>query len=131
MPSWQFAAYQVSSRLRELDMSPPMFIAALVFAIGISLATWKAPRLTSVIFWALIAAIFLTSFLLMHLPGPFSEKALWLTLGVPIIWVGLQFWTYWDGKPWRVTGGLIAISIICAVIVFTTVPSGLSTASAL
>ncbi|MGB6230970.1 MAG: hypothetical protein WBF53_12695 [Litorimonas sp.] len=112
-------------------MSPIFAAIFLIVFVGLALASWKAPRLTSVIVWALLAAIFLTAALLMHLPGSFSEKALWLTLGVPLIWVGLQFWTYWDRKPWRVTGGLIAITVVCAVLVFTTTPSGLSAAAAL
>ncbi|MEM9599893.1 MAG: hypothetical protein AAF926_02610 [Pseudomonadota bacterium] len=77
-----------------------------------------------------MAAIFATCVLLMHLPGSFSEKALWLTLAVPLIWCGFQFWCYWDEKAWRVTAGLIVITILGAVITFTTDPSGLSETAA-
>ncbi|MEM9619377.1 MAG: hypothetical protein AAF936_15590 [Pseudomonadota bacterium] len=101
----------------------PVFLAVIAVAvIGLALATWKAPRLTSIIFWSLVATIFFTSALLMKAPGPFPEKALWLTLAVPIIWTAFQFWTYWDGKPWRVAGGLIAIAIISGIIVFVSEP---------
>ncbi|MEL6687018.1 MAG: hypothetical protein AAFP97_05300 [Pseudomonadota bacterium] len=103
----------------------PLIIGGIVF-IAIGVATWKSPRLTSVILWALLAAIFTTCMLLMHLPGSFSEKALWMTLAVPLIWCGLQFWCYWDGKAWRVTGGLIALTVVGAAVTFLTTPSGLS-----
>lgn len=90
----------------------------------LGLATWKAPRLTSIIVWALLATIFFTSVIFIHGPGPLSEKGVWLTLLVPIVWTGFQFWTYWDGNPWRVAAGLIAITVICAAIIFVSEPIG-------
>ena len=91
-------------------------------AVGLGLATWKAPRLTSVIVWALLAAIFTSSAILMTFPGAFAEKALWVALSVPFIWVALQFWTYWDRKAWRVAIGLMALTALSAAIVFTSEP---------
>ncbi|MEM7730446.1 MAG: hypothetical protein AAF311_14450 [Pseudomonadota bacterium] len=112
-------------------MSSVMVGVAGATLLCLGVATWKAPRLTSVTVWALLAAIFLTAALLMHMPGSFSEKALWATLGVPVLWVGLQFWTYWDRRAWRATAGLIALTLLCAILVFTTTPSGLSAATQL
>jgi len=103
-------------------MNPILIGVLLVLFAGIGLATWKAPRLTSVILWALLATIFSSAALLLVLPGPFSEKALWVALSVPLIWVAFQFWCYWDSRKWRVTGGLIAISIMSGIVVFMTEP---------
>ncbi|MEM9667309.1 MAG: hypothetical protein AAF950_00160 [Pseudomonadota bacterium] len=103
-------------------MSPLILcvVGALILLIGFF--TWKAPRLTSVIWWSLVTTIFVTAALLLALPGPFSEKALWITIFVPLIWVLFQFWCYWDGNKWRVAGGLIATSAISAIIVFSIDP---------
>lgn len=102
----------------------PVFIGILgAIVIGLGMATWKAPRLTSVIFWSLIATIFVGAAGLLVLPGSFSDKGLWLTLAVPVIWAAFQFWTYWEEKAWRVPAGLIAISAVSAVIVFTIEPA--------
>lgn len=89
---------------------------------GIAFATYKAPRLTSVIFWSLVATLLLTSAMLLTLPGSFSEVALWLSLAVPIIWAAFQFWCYWDANKWRVAGGLIAFAAIGGVITFLIEP---------
>ena len=96
-------------------------VAGLSLA-GIAFATYKAPRLTSAIFWSLVATIFLTSAMLLTLPGPFSEVALWLSLAVPLIWAAFQFWCYWDGNKWRVTSGLIALAVIGGAVTFIVDP---------
>lgn len=103
-------------------MNPVLIGVAIAVVAGVSVATWKAPRLTSIILWSLVATIFFTATLLVKGPGPFAERALWITLTVPIIWTAFQFWTYWDAKPWRVAAGLISLSAICAVIVFLSKP---------
>ena len=92
-------------------------IAGLGLA-GVAFATYKAPRLTSAIFWSLTATIFLLSALLLTLPGPFSEIAIWLSLAVPVIWAAFQFWCYWDGNKWRVAGGLIAFTLIGGAVTY-------------
>lgn len=101
-------------------MSPVLIAILLVVAVGSGVATWKAPRLTSVILWALTATIMSMSVLLTWLPANFGSKALWLTLAVPVIWTAYQFWCYWDGKSWRVAGGLFAITCIGGLIIFLT-----------
>ncbi|MEL7201662.1 MAG: hypothetical protein AAFR27_11710, partial [Pseudomonadota bacterium] len=101
----------------------PVLIGVLVAVIAfIGFSTWKAPRLTSVIFWALAATIFFTAALLIKAPGPFSEKALWITIFVPVVWVIFQWWSYWDRKAWRVAAGLMIISIVSGAIVFLSEP---------
>ncbi|MEO0884101.1 MAG: hypothetical protein AAFY34_15430 [Pseudomonadota bacterium] len=101
----------------------PLIISILAAAlVGIGIATWKAPRLTSVIWWALVATIFSTAALLLVLPGPFSEKALWIALSVPFVWVMFQFWCYWDASKWRVALGLIAVSLVSGIVVFMNDP---------
>lgn len=84
---------------------------------GLGLATWKAPRLTSVTILSLLTTIFVTSAILIHGPGPFDERAVWMTMFIPILWIILQLWCYWDGKPWRVVGGQIGMIVVSAIIV--------------
>ncbi|MEO0612459.1 MAG: hypothetical protein AAFY83_03980 [Pseudomonadota bacterium] len=103
-------------------MNPVLLGAVGIVTVLLGLATWKAPRLTSIIIWALVATVFFTSALLIKLPGKFSENALWLTLGVPLIWVIFQFFTYWEKRNWLVVASLLGISIISAAIVFTSEP---------
>ena len=98
----------------------PALLAVLLIAAA--LATWKAPRLTSVILWSLTATIFTASALLLILPIYFPERALWLALAVPLIWAVLQFWCYWDRSQWRVAGGMIALTLAGGVIVFLVEP---------
>lgn len=96
----------------------PLTIGILLFvATSLGIATWKAPRLTSILIWALVAAILFGAVLLLTLPFEFRSLALWLSLAVPLIWLGFQFMCYWDKKGWRVATGLISISIISGVIV--------------
>ena len=97
----------------------------ILTGLGIALAgysTAKAPRLTSAILWSLTATIFSAAAILIAAPGPFSEKALWMTLAVPILWTGFLFWSYWDGKPWRVTGGLISMTVVGLAVIFFSGP---------
>ncbi len=103
-------------------MTPVLLVIVCLALVCLAAATWKAPRLSSAIVWALTATIFSSAALLVHAPGPFAQKALWITLAVPVIWVGFQFWTYWDGKPWRPAAGLIAITCLCGGIVFLSEP---------
>ena len=77
----------------------PVTIGILLFIVAfIGVSTWKAPRLTSIIFWSLIAAILFGAVLLLTLPFEFRPLALWLSLAVPLIWLSFQFWCYWDKK---------------------------------
>lgn len=92
-------------------------VAGLAIA-GIAFATYKAPRLTSAVLWSLVATLLLTAGLLLILPGPFSEVALWLSLAVPLIWAALQFWCYWDENKWRVAGGLITLALIGGAVTY-------------
>lgn len=90
---------------------------AIVFLLGASFATWKAPRLMGAILWSLVTTIFVTSALLLVLPGGFASKALWIALSVPIIWSACQFCYYYADSPWRVVLTQIGLSITSAIIV--------------
>ena len=103
-------------------MSPVLIIILVVALAGVIYATAKAPRLTSVLLWSLVATTFSSAAILLTLPGPFSEKALIMTVAVPLIWAGYQFWCYWDASKWRVVSGLIAISVIGGIVVYLTEP---------
>ena len=104
-------------------MNPTIIALLILVIVGLGIATWKAPRLTSVIVWSLVATIFVGAAALIALPGNFSDKALWLTLSVPLIWAGFQFWTYWEKSAWRVVIGLVGVTIIAAFFVFTMEPT--------
>lgn len=97
-------------------MSGLVLGAAAVFSV-LGLATWRAPRLTCAIAWSLLATIFGASGLLLILPGPFSERALWLALAVPFLWAAALFWSYWEARPWRAAALLIAVTALGAAIV--------------
>lgn len=100
-----------------------ILIGSFIAVVGlIAAATFRAPRLTSVLLWSLIATIFCSAALLLTLPGPFSEKALWMTVIVPLMWAVFQFWCYWDASKWRVAAGLISLSFIGGVVVLLTEP---------
>ena len=69
-----------------------------------------------------MATIFVGAAALLVLPGSFSDKALWLTLAVPLIWAGLQFWAYWERRAWRVAAGMMSLTLVSGLIVFTLEP---------
>ncbi|MEO1657577.1 MAG: hypothetical protein AAFR65_07635 [Pseudomonadota bacterium] len=102
----------------------PVLIGVLLTVLGlVGWGTWKNPRLTSVLFWSLLATLFVGAAALLVMPGAFADKALWLTLLVPVIWAGFQFWTYWEKRDWVVVLGLVSVSLMSALIVFTTDPA--------
>lgn len=101
----------------------PITIGFLALAvIGIGFATWKAPRLTSIIWWSLVATILSAAAILLTLPVDFGQLALWLTLGVPIIWMTYMFLCYWDKSGKRVAVILILISVVSGIVVATVPP---------
>ncbi|MEM9360000.1 MAG: hypothetical protein AAGB04_27765 [Pseudomonadota bacterium] len=105
--------------------SRPIGLGLFVFGTICALTAWTvaAPRLTSVILWSMVSAMLVTSALLVLLPGDFVATGIGLALAVSFIWVGFQFWCYWDKHGWRVASGLIAISVISGIIAFTVPPS--------
>ncbi|MEM6858924.1 MAG: hypothetical protein AAF559_13750, partial [Pseudomonadota bacterium] len=54
-------------------------IAALLVAV---VATWKAPRLVSVLWWALVATMCITAAIAMNLPGDVRENLTALVLTI-------------------------------------------------
>lgn len=98
--------------------------ALFTFGLVTALTAWTvhAPRLTSVIIWALLASMLLSAALMLTLPVEFRALAIWMALAVSLIWVAFQFWCYWDKHGWRVASGLIVVSMVSGYIVFTTPP---------
>ncbi|MEM9179477.1 MAG: hypothetical protein AAGA89_07180 [Pseudomonadota bacterium] len=98
--------------------------ALFTFGLVTALTAWTvhAPRLTSVIFWSLLASMLLSAALLLTLPIEFRALAIWMALAVSLIWVAFQFWCYWDKRGWRVATGLILVSMVSGYIVFTVPP---------
>lgn len=103
-------------------MSPVILGIVGIVIVALGVFTWRAPRLSSVILWALVAATLLSSAILLTMPVKFSELAVWLTLVMPLIWVGFQFWCYWEKRAWRVASSLIVISVASLGVVLTTAP---------
>lgn len=102
----------------------------MAFAFGapvaaiLAVAIWKAPRLMGVTVLALVAAVLASAALLLTLPGAFAEKARWLALAVPLIWVGFQTWCYADSVHWRPAVVLVALSLVSAVLILIREPLG-------
>ena len=103
-------------------MSPVAIGILLAFVVGLGVATWKAPRLTGVTWWALLATILCAAALLLSLPFDFGQLALWLTLAVPVIWVAFMFLCYWDASRWRIPVSLIVLSAVSAAIILLVPP---------
>ncbi|MEO0367811.1 MAG: hypothetical protein AAF197_03390 [Pseudomonadota bacterium] len=98
-------------------------IAILLVAIAaLAYYSYKAPRLTSILIWTVISTTFGSAALLLALPGDFAEKAILMSLSVPVSWVALQFWCYWDQSHWRVLFGNIAICVVGGIVVWLTEP---------
>lgn len=74
-------------------------------------------RVLSVTLLSLVATIFLSSALLLALPGNFAVRALWITILVPVVWAGFMTYSYWDQKAWRTVTVLGAFSIAGIIIV--------------
>ena len=102
-------------------MNPIVMGILLAFVTGLGVGTWKAPRLTGVTWWSLLATILFSAALLLSLPFDFGQLALWLTLAVPVIWMSFMFLCYWDRSRWRVPVFLIVISVVSAAVI-TLVP---------
>ncbi len=71
-------------------------------------------RLLSCLLLSTLATIFLSAAILLKLPGPFDQKALWVSLAVPLIWLGFMLHAYWDERRWRtvaVPSGAAALGI--------------------
>ncbi len=102
-----------------------LLIGALLTALLVAvLATIKAPRLVSVLWWALVATMCITAAIAMNLPGDVRENLTALLLIIPLIWVGLQFWAYWDHSKWRVAGGMVGLCVVSGVVISISSPLG-------
>lgn len=68
-------------------------------------------RVLSVTLLSFLATLLFGAALLLSLPMDFQSKALWLTVWVPLIWMGFMLYCYWDSSKWRVFGVLTLIII--------------------
>ncbi len=93
------------------------FVFGATILVLLSWFSWKKPRLSSILIWSMLAAMLLTSVVLLVMPAPFLDKATWLSLSLPITWCGLQYWCYWAESQWQVLFGLISLSIVSAVLI--------------
>lgn len=99
-----------------------MILSVIVLFIGWS--TWRKPRLTSSIIWALTATVLGTAGLLLVSPTEFKPTILWMALATPLIWAGLMFWCFWDSRQWRPALGLITITLLGVAAVAVVPPPG-------
>lgn len=103
-------------------MSAGLLGTLLAVLAGLGVATWRAPRLTTILVRSLLASVLGSAALLLTVPFAFGELALWIALSVPALWAGFQFWCYWDGRAWRPAAGLIGITLAGAVTVLLVPP---------
>ena len=101
-------------------MSPVLIGILIAVLVGLAVATWKAPRLTSILIWAMVAAVLVSAAGALMAPGAVRERVLWTIMLFPVVWVALQFWCYWDQRKWRVVSGLLLMSAVSGVIVAIT-----------
>lgn len=92
---------------------------AVTSTVALGFFSWKKPRLSSIIIWATVATVLLTSAALIVIPGEFRAKAVWLSLSVPITWVAFQYWCYWADSQWKVLLSLVAISLLSVAVIFS------------
>lgn len=102
----------------------PAGIALFVFGLFCALTAWTvaAPRLTSVTIWSFFASMLSTSALLLLFPGDIRTVGIGVALAISIVWVTFQFWCYWDKRAWRVATGLILVSVVSGIAVYTIPP---------
>ncbi|MEM8862598.1 MAG: hypothetical protein AAGD96_30175 [Chloroflexota bacterium] len=98
-------------------MNPVLIGVASVVVVFLGWATWKAPRLTSILWWTFLAAVLGSSAIIVALPGAFTERVFWVAILTPVVWVALQFWCYWDGKKSRVALSMIGICVFSGAVV--------------
>lgn len=84
--------------------------------------TYRAPRLSSTILWSLVTTIFLTAAIFLAFPADRSEMALYLTVIMPLVWVGLQFLAYWDAHKWRMPAAMLGVSCLSVLVIILAGP---------
>lgn len=80
-------------------------------------------RIFAVTILAVLATILIGAAILLGVPGDFAERALWITLAVPIIWGVLIIYCYWDAKRWRILGVLTTLCIVSTGVILTNPPT--------
>lgn len=98
-------------------MNPVMIGIGGAVILALGYFTWKRPRLTGALVWAFIATFFVSAAYNMAGPGEFTDRVFLAAFVSPFIWVGFQFWLYWDPGRWRVLGILIGLSVAGAAII--------------
>ncbi|MEL6934322.1 MAG: hypothetical protein AAFO17_14735 [Pseudomonadota bacterium] len=91
-----------------------------ILALGFS--TWKRPRLTGALVWAFVASFFVSATYNMVGPGNFADRVFLTGFFSLFIWVGFQFWIYWDPSKWRVVGILIGITALSVATILLSDP---------
>lgn len=95
-------------------------IGAVVLALGFF--TWKGPRLTGALIWSFVATLFITAAYNMVGPGEFADRVFLTAFLAPFIWVGFQFWLYWNPHRWHVLGLMMTLSVSSIAIILLSEP---------
>ncbi|MEL6921418.1 MAG: hypothetical protein AAFO77_10425 [Pseudomonadota bacterium] len=103
-------------------MNPIMIGIGGALLLGICYGTWRNPRLWSALFWSFVATFMLTAALSVAFPAPFKDKVFALTIIMPLVWVGFQFWLYWNPGRWTVTLILFVITLLSTATVLLSPP---------
>ncbi|MEL7198777.1 MAG: hypothetical protein AAGL10_10725 [Pseudomonadota bacterium] len=98
-------------------MNPVIMGVLGTILLGICYGTWRNPRLWSALFWSFVATFMLSAAVVMAFPAPFQDKTFLITILLPLVWVGFQFWLYWNPGRWTVTIALFVIVVLSSVVV--------------
>ena len=93
-----------------------VILGLIIFALAFW--TYKKPRQSSAIVWALLATLILSAGLLKLAPGAFGDTVLWYAVTMPLLWASAIIWVYWEKKAWRVPAGLFAMMAVGGVLVY-------------
>lgn len=103
-------------------MNPVVMGIGGLALLGIAYGTWRNPRLWSALIWAFVAAFLLAAAIIVAFPAEFVDKVFLVTIFLPLVWVGFQFWLYWNPGRWTVTLILLGISVVCGTIIAVSPP---------
>ncbi|MEM1411591.1 MAG: hypothetical protein AAGH19_04460 [Pseudomonadota bacterium] len=89
-----------------------------VVVLFLAWSTKRKPRLTASLVWSLTATIFGIAAFGLLLPTELTPTLLWLSLATPLVWLLFLTWAQWDGRPYRPALGMIALTLLSALVVW-------------
>lgn len=99
-----------------------VIVAALAVLCVLAWSTWRKPRLTASIVWALTATLLGAAALALLLPSEIKPTLLWISILTPLLWVAFLVWCHWDARPYRPAVGLFTLTAVCGLVVWAVPP---------